>query len=300
MIPLIIAALAIGALAAYELSPKVHAWVDDHIRALQLLFASVRASRAHIEAARSAPDPDTAAEQTRLAQASKAEAEKQAVIAKETAKTDAQKEAASRGAAAVDSLTAAIAGLNNLVSSAQSWFDTHTRAMVGANANHAAADAHLAAGSVAPDQDTAAAHTIAADAHNRVAAGETAVAAQNAKTPHEQTSVVKSAAKVEDRSKTIASVFDALGGAGLCGVRKYTRVTARVKDALLKKLHDAGMQVTGEDPWDIDTPLGVKLRAAWDSRAQELRVIVTEAADKSLCDQIWGLIDPQIKEIIAS
>jgi hypothetical protein len=90
-------------------------------------------------------------------------------------------------------------------------------------------------------------------------------------------------------------------GEGQCGARAYYRVTEPVKNTLLAKLRAEGMSVTGDNPWDVDTKMhDVKLRAVWDARAKELKVVVTAGKGDFIatCNQIWGKIDPIVKEII--
>lgn len=91
-------------------------------------------------------------------------------------------------------------------------------------------------------------------------------------------------------------------GLGQCGVRAYAGVTGQIKDDLLARLHAAGMVVTGDDPYDIDTQmLGVKLRAAWDPRAQQLKLIVTAAPQSpGVCGVIWARVDPIMKTVVGT
>jgi hypothetical protein len=49
--PLILLALGIGAVAAYEFSPKTHQWVDDHVQAFKDVTAAHRVVDAHLDAA---------------------------------------------------------------------------------------------------------------------------------------------------------------------------------------------------------------------------------------------------------
>lgn len=210
MIPLLFVALALaGGLAAYQISPRTHAWVDDHVAALRAAIAAHREAETHLQ-------------------------------------------------------TAAIAA---------------------------------GAGDVATSRQ----HVAEAGAANQVAARQTTAAAVAAKTPSQRQAAAASATKVDDRSQQIAAVMAHLG-VGQCGVRSYAGVTSQVKDALLARLHAAGMAVTGDDPYDIDTQLlGVKLRAVWDPRAQQLKLIVTAAPQSpGVCDLIWHRIDPIMKEVVST
>lgn len=178
----------------------------------------------------------------------------------------------------------------------------HVRAIQAALTAHREADEHLAKVHAAPDRETAAQHAHDAAQANREAAKQTADAARLAMTPHERAMAEQSAVAVDARDEQLVDVFAKLG-VGQCGVRSYTGVTAKIKDALLAKLHAEGMTVTGEGPWDIDTQqYGVKLRAAWDPRGRELKLIVSTGAGGYAglvsCDKIWGKIDFILKEII--
>lgn len=184
------------------------------------------------------------------------------------------------------------------------WVDEHVAALRAAIAAHREADVHMqSAGAAASRGDVAAAqqHVAEADAANKVAAQKTTEAGIAARTPPQKQATAQSAAKVVDRAQQIAAAMAHLG-LGLCGVRTYARVTTQVKDALLARLHAAGMTVTGDDPWDIDTQTaGVKLRAVWDPRAQQLKLIVTEPPTAStFCPLIWARIDPILKEIVGT
>ena len=138
----------------------------------------------------------------------------------------------------------------------------------------------------------------AATEANRVAARETASAALNATTDEQRRAVVESAAKVTERETQIAEALRTLG-VGECEVQTYPNVTAQAKDALLSKLNAEGMTVSGDNPWNIDTgEHGVKLRAIWDFRSNELKVIVTSKRIYVPCGEVWKRIDPKVKEIV--
>lgn len=151
---------------------------------------------------------------------------------------------------------------------------------------------------------TASDHVAVATEANQAAAQNTAEAAKNASTEAERQAAVESAALVLEREKKLAAALASLG-IGQCGVRSFSRVTSSIKDALLSKLHAEGMTVTGDNPWSIDThQYDVKLRAIWDPREQALKLIVTAGKGGYLglvtCDEIWGKIDPIVKEVIGN
>ncbi len=187
---------------------------------------------------------------------------------------------------------------------AHAWVDDHVRAMERAIAAHQAADAHLAAARGTPDPTVAVQHAQDAAVANREAAKETSKAAETAKTPDQRAGAAQSAGAVDARSAAIADAMAKLG-VGQCDVRTYARVTPRVRDALLSKLHGEGMTVTGDNPWDVDTHVhDVKLRAVWDPRDQVLKLIVTAGAGGwtggLVCAAVWDRIDPIMKEVTAA
>jgi hypothetical protein len=146
--------------------------------------------------------------------------------------------------------------------------------------------------------DIAVDYAAAAKQANRAAAKETANAAVNAETPEQRRAVAESANKVNQREQQITAALQSLG-IGECDVRTYQRVTAQAKDALLARLHSEGMTVTGDNPWNIDTnEYDVKLRAVWDYRSNELKLIVTSKMLLVPCSEIWNRIDPKMKEIV--
>ena len=181
---------------------------------------------------------------------------------------------------------------------ARAWIDEHVHAL---DAAHRAADEYLHGAHTVPDPKVATQRAIDATIANRDAAKRTIDAAKTAKTDAQKQKVAESANVVEGRDVAIRDVFAKLG-VGLCDVRSYPRVSSQTKDALLARLHAEGMTVTGDDPWDVDTRMyGVKLRAAWDSRSEELRVVVTAegpVAQAAGCGAVWGKIDPILKEVM--
>jgi len=187
---------------------------------------------------------------------------------------------------------------------AHAWVDEHVQALRGALAAHRAAEAHLDAAkgaTAAVDSVAAVQHVYAATVANREAAQQTATAAKTAKTEAQRAAAAGSANVVVKREEKITTALASLG-VGQCDVRSYTGVTPQIKNALLARIHNAGMTVTGDNPWDIEThQLDVKLRAVWDPQALLLKVIVTSGAGGYFglvtCNAIWSKIDPLMKEI---
>lgn len=163
------------------------------------------------------------------------------------------------------------------------------------------ADAHAEAAKSAGD--AAADHVAAATEANRNAAQQTADAAKNAQTQAEKQAAAQSAAKVLERQKQIDDALARLG-IGKCGVHVYSAITPQRRDMLITRLRGAGMTVTGDNPWSIDTNMsGVKLRAVWDPKKNVLRLIVNDwgtLAEIAGCDVVWGKIDTRLKEVLGS
>lgn len=158
------------------------------------------------------------------------------------------------------------------------------------------ADAHADAAQVT--SDAAESHVVSATIANQEAAQRTADAARLAKTEADRRAVAESATRVIAREQQIVEAFANLG-IGQCGARTYAHVTPKFRDALISKLHAEGMTVTGVNPWNIDTnQADVKLRAAWNPRTQELKLIVTSSAFYAPCDVIWERIEPKLRSII--
>ena len=149
--------------------------------------------------------------------------------------------------------------------------------------------------------DVAVDHAAAAIESNQDAAQNTADAAAAAQTEAERQAAAQSAVRVLEREQKIAAALASLG-VGQCGVRSFPRVNERVKNALITRLRGAGMVVTGDNPWNIDThEYGVKLRAVWNPTASVLKLIVTSGKGGYLglvtCEEIWKKIDPILKEV---
>lgn len=188
---------------------------------------------------------------------------------------------------------------------AAKWFDAHVRAIHAAFTAHRTADTKLAQAQNAKDPMTAVQLVHEARAANQEAARETADVAKTAKTDAQREAAKQNSDQVLDREVQIVAELDKLG-VGQCDVKTYKNVTAGIKDTILTKLHERGMTVTGDNPWNVDTKEhGVKLRALWDPRAQEVKLIV--AAGKGTgwtgiptCRQIWNKVDPILRKIISS
>lgn len=138
----------------------------------------------------------------------------------------------------------------------------------------------------------------AAKIANQVAAAKTADAARTARTQAERDAVRKSAEVVIKRSAAIEAALVNLG-TGDCGVRTYQNVTVEERDRLLAWLAHQGMDVTGNNPWNIDTGRhGVMLRAIWDPQTNTLHLIVSDSDVFAPCNAIWSEIDPAIKAVV--
>jgi hypothetical protein len=253
MIPLLFIALALGAgLAAYEFSPKAHAFVDDHVNAIRDAIAAHQVADSHLDQAKAAADVHDATQ---------------------------------------DAWAVSGPPAPGTFDPAAAW-DT-IRAQSAALLQHA-------------KESLAAAHQA-----NGIAAANTAVALPTAKTDQQMATAASSAVAVDTRQKQISAlqtrVAEAMAhlGGGKCGVRAY-HVTPQIKDALLAKLHAAGMTVKGQDPWDIDTHQhDVTLRAVWDPQTLILKLIVSDWGwEVNLpgagCTAVWTKIDPVLNAVLGA
>jgi hypothetical protein len=110
MIPLLLLAIAFGVgLATYEFSPRAHAWVDDHVRAIRGAIAAHGAADAHLAAAEAAAHPAIAADHASAASAANRDAARETATAATTARTEKERQAAAESAAKVVDREARIA-----------------------------------------------------------------------------------------------------------------------------------------------------------------------------------------------
>jgi hypothetical protein len=278
MIPLILLALGLGvALSAYELSPHARTRIDDYARAIREAHAAHEVADTHLSNAGAAAM--SAAQHAQAADA-----------VQHTAHMIHEAHAAQHAITHAHDISAPAPAPAPILTTAQDLADAHS---IAAQAS----------------TDAGVDHAAAATAANQAAAKNTADAAKNAKTEAERAAAAQSAAKVLEREQKIATALASLG-VGECGVRSYAGVTASVKDHLLTKLHDEGMTVTGDNPWNIEThKYGVTLRAVWDPRAQEVKLIATAGKGGAVdpfgllhvtCEDIWKRIDPIMKEVIGT
>jgi hypothetical protein len=255
MIPILLLLGLGAAFAAYELSPRAHARVDEFAHAFRQAYEAHREADAHLTNAGMARD--VAAQHTRAA----AEAQQQVPQPPPPVVTQPPQAAPA----------------------------PPPPAQIEA-AGHA--DAASVAATAGVD------HAVAANTANQKADQKTTEALQKAKTENEKQAAAQSAAKVIERQQKIDAVMTSLG-VGQCGVRSYPGVTAQKRDALLARLHAEGMDVTGNNPWNIETHQAeVKLRAAWDPKAQVLKLIVVSSADWAPCAVIWTRIEPKLREVL--
>lgn len=122
--PLILFALGLGAVAAYEFSPSTRTWVDEHVRALQDAKGAHSVAEAHLDAAAQAAPPlgapMSAAQQqvaqghAATAQAATATAAQKTALVAATARTQAQRAVAIWMAALTLAMQEQIAALTRL------------------------------------------------------------------------------------------------------------------------------------------------------------------------------------------
>lgn len=85
---------------------------------------------------------------------------------------------------------------------------------------------------------------------------------------------------------------------GKCGVHHYANISQAKIDKILDALKDNGADISGNNPWNVDTnKFGIKLQGTWDSSSQSLSIIVTGKDFFVPCSKIWDTIDPLINHI---
>jgi hypothetical protein len=248
------------ALSVAVAAREAHRRADEHLAAAR--------------AAHQAADARLAVQQARAASSSQREAAKNTSAAATAASTDQARADVVASAAAVTAREEPLAEVTT--------------------------EAHLASAQAASDADTATEHVAEAQEANRAEAERVAAAAAVARTEADRALAAERAARVLERDQRIDAALAKLG-VGQCGVRSYAGVTESIKDAILSQLRKEGMFVRGDNPWDIDSrKAGVKLRALWDPRSEEIKLIVTAGKGNLLgmvtCDKIWAEIEPALKK----
>ena len=188
---------------------------------------------------------------------------------------------------------------------AHAWTDEHVKAIEDAIVAHRVAELHVDAAHASTDPVEASTQLAAAKTATDVQSNRTVDAAKTSQTPDQRTATAASATAVMDRQQRIAALKQSIivqqihaitSNGGQCDVRKYWADEAK-KNAVLAKLHAAGMDVHGDNPWDVDTKLGVKLRAVWDPIGQWIYLIVIAGGNVVTCGPIWSKIDGAMQEL---
>lgn len=306
---LILIALGLGvALAAYELSPSVHSRVDAYARAIRSANAAHREADAHLSnvnvatevaehhaaRAQGLPSPPPRTPPARPPTPPPAAPSAAPPAAPPAPPSPAPPPATAPPPAPAPSAPAAPPG-------APAPAPIPVPPPPPPSPPQATPDAHADAAQTAAD--AAVDHAAAATDANRTAAQSTADAAKNAQTQAEKQQAAQSAQKVLERERQIEDALARLG-IGKCGVHIYSGITAQRRDLLIGKLRGAGMTVTGDNPWSIDTNMsGVILRAVWDPKTSKLRLIISDwgpLAQIAGCDVVWGKIDTRLKEVLGA
>ena len=294
MIPLILIALGLGAaLAVYELSPRTRSRVDAYVRAIQSANAAHQTADARLETA-------NAGAVTAALHAQQAAMARQATPMPLPVQPVPPWEPMPQWASTPQPTSSPTPVQPTPISPAPTPIEPTPEPVPLQDFAEAQAEASQTATDVAVD------HVAEAIEANQDAAKDTADAAKNAETEAQRQAVAQSAAKVLTRENKIDAALASLG-VGQCDVGSYSRVSERVKNALLAKLRAEGMVVTGDNPWNIDThQYGIRLRAVWNPKASVVKLIVTTGKGaKALgglhrvtCEDIWKKIDPIMKEVI--
>lgn len=88
---------------------------------------------------------------------------------------------------------------------------------------------------------------------------------------------------------------------GGCGTHYYDNVKKQKIDLMIEKLTSSGAEVTGNNPWDIDTKQsGVTLRAEYTEPTLRSALTVTDRAWYAPCFKIWERLDSLMHDIQGS
>lgn len=84
--------------------------------------------------------------------------------------------------------------------------------------------------------------------------------------------------------------------------KTYNNVDPAHRDMLLANLRAMGADVTGSNPYDVDThQSSVKLHAVYDASAQTLTVTITDKPGWPVsCGMVWDKIDPNVQKVLAT
>jgi hypothetical protein len=89
--PLVLLALGLGVVAAYEFFPRAHTWVDEHVQAIKNAALAHQAADAHLDVAASTTDPQLAQQHLDAARTAAWQAVQQTTTAAQGAQTDRQR-----------------------------------------------------------------------------------------------------------------------------------------------------------------------------------------------------------------
>ena len=78
----------------------------------------------------------------------------------------------------------------------------------------------------------------------------------------------------------------------------YQNIDKPKIDKIIEALKANGSDVSGDNPWDVDTHNhGIKLKGTWSEAANTLTVGVTDKAFYVPCSKIWENLDGMINHI---
>lgn len=86
-------------------------------------------------------------------------------------------------------------------------------------------------------------------------------------------------------------------GSGDCGARVFAGVNQATLDRIFQRLHDKGAEISGSNPWNVDThDHGVILHGSWDGSGQ-LTLAVTDSDLLAPCGAVWDALESMLSDV---
>jgi hypothetical protein len=86
-------------------------------------------------------------------------------------------------------------------------------------------------------------------------------------------------------------------GSGDCGARVFAGVNQAALDRIFQRLHDKGAEISGSNPWNVDThDHGVILHGSWDGSGT-LTLAVTDSDLLAPCGAVWDALESMLADV---
>lgn len=86
-------------------------------------------------------------------------------------------------------------------------------------------------------------------------------------------------------------------GSGDCGARVFSGVSQATLDRIFQRLHDKGAEISGSNPWNVDThDHGVILHGSWDGSGT-LTLAVTDSDFLAPCGAVWDALESMLADV---